>query len=472
MTGLRISEADDAHEREADRVAQEVVSGRETKRHWSLASLSSGGSLQRKCSCGAPGGSGGECEECKQHEGAAALQRKAVAPGGSDFAPPIVREVLNSPGQPLPQATREFFEPRFRHDFGNVRLHADSRAADSARSVGALAYTVGNDIVFGHGQYSPQSAQGRRLLAHELTHTIQQRPVLSRACDSADDCKKVLKPTQLLEKVAANPTNKSKQEQRAELCRKGPQSPGCMADGHGAAAVETEKLLHAYEASRPQRGVKIVVDNDMPAEFGAVTISCKKLVPPVAGATDCIAVPHRMEDEAGQFNNTMDPKVGGKERGEWRERTLEILVHESEHARFREARRGNRFPAIDNTACADADTISAMSELSAMLTEFATRMERIRGSVNLSPEAREKEMEKWREHRILGEQQSITVSLRTVRCKCDCADAEKMIREAVDFTLASWTKQDKDDLHRELRSPRWKDLNLRWPYTPSSAPKP
>jgi hypothetical protein len=77
-------------------------------------------------------------------------------------------------GQPLSESARGFFEPRFGHDFRHVRVHADARAAESARDIDALAYTVGQDIVFGAGQYAPESAGGRNLLAHELTHVVQQ----------------------------------------------------------------------------------------------------------------------------------------------------------------------------------------------------------------------------------------------------------------------------------------------------------
>ena len=88
--------------------------------------------------------------------------------------PPIVHEVLRSPGQPLDVATRAFMEPRFGHDFSGVRVHTDAKAAESARAVNALAYTVGRNVVFGAGQYLPQTNAGQRLLAHELTHTVQQ----------------------------------------------------------------------------------------------------------------------------------------------------------------------------------------------------------------------------------------------------------------------------------------------------------
>jgi hypothetical protein len=81
---------------------------------------------------------------------------------------------LSSSGQPLPVASRQFFEPRFGHDFSNVRIHTDSVAAKSAQSINALAYTTGNNIVFNRGQFSPGSSSGDRLLAHELTHVVQQ----------------------------------------------------------------------------------------------------------------------------------------------------------------------------------------------------------------------------------------------------------------------------------------------------------
>jgi hypothetical protein len=108
---------------------------------------------------------------------ALAVQRSATSPGGPAVAPPIVHEVLRSPGQPLDAGTRAFLEPRFGHDFSRVRVHADTKAAESARAVSAQAYTVGSDIVFGENRYAPQTRSGRQMLAHELTHVIQQRSV-------------------------------------------------------------------------------------------------------------------------------------------------------------------------------------------------------------------------------------------------------------------------------------------------------
>jgi hypothetical protein len=126
--------------------------------------------LQRKCECGQHTSGAEQCAECKKKT----LQRKEISAGGPVVAPPIVHDVLRSPGQPLDQATRDFMEPRFGQDFSGVRVHTDARAAESARAVNALAYTVGSNVAFGANQYAPQSEDGSRLLVHELAHVVQQ----------------------------------------------------------------------------------------------------------------------------------------------------------------------------------------------------------------------------------------------------------------------------------------------------------
>jgi hypothetical protein len=126
--------------------------------------------LQRKCACGGSIGPTGECEECRRKR----LQRKTINGSISEEVPSIVHEVLRSPGQPLDAATRAFFEPKFGHDLSHVRVHTDRRAEQSARAVDAWAYTVGRNVVFGAGKYAPRTNDGRHLIAHELTHVMQQ----------------------------------------------------------------------------------------------------------------------------------------------------------------------------------------------------------------------------------------------------------------------------------------------------------
>ncbi len=86
----------------------------------------------------------------------------------------LVYDALHTPGQPLDPAIRTFFEYHFRRDFSRVRVHADACAAASADITNTAAYTVGNHIVFGEDQYAPWTPEGKTLLAHELTHVVQQ----------------------------------------------------------------------------------------------------------------------------------------------------------------------------------------------------------------------------------------------------------------------------------------------------------
>ena len=156
---LTVGAVNDPLEQEADAAADRVMRMADP-----LVALSSGSTLSRECAA---------CEEEWKEEHPL---RREPAGGGMDgsVAPPIVHEVLNSPGRPLDRATHDFMASRFGADFGNVRIHTDAQAAQSAAMVTARAYTVGHEVVFGAGQYDPAREDGRRLLAHELSHVVQQ----------------------------------------------------------------------------------------------------------------------------------------------------------------------------------------------------------------------------------------------------------------------------------------------------------
>ncbi len=159
---LTINEPGDQYEQEADRVAEQVMRMPDPAVR-----------LQRKCGCGGLPSSGQFCEECASQT--APLQRAAVANSQSvGVAPPTVHAVLSSRGQPLDATTRAFMEPRFQFDFKHVRVHTDAQAENASSAVGAHAFTVGRSIAFGLGQYQPGTSQGKRLLAHELAHVVQQ----------------------------------------------------------------------------------------------------------------------------------------------------------------------------------------------------------------------------------------------------------------------------------------------------------
>ena len=119
-----------------------------------------------------------KCQKCGKKK--KALQRAAIRPAPYSV-PPIVQEVLRSPGQPLDPATRSFMEPPFGHDFSHVQVHTDSKASQSARSINADAYTAGHDIVFDAIRFAPGTQERQRLIAHELAHVVQQsQNVISR----------------------------------------------------------------------------------------------------------------------------------------------------------------------------------------------------------------------------------------------------------------------------------------------------
>jgi len=218
--------------------------------------------LARKCGCGQHAG-GGQCAECRK-QSEATLQRRAVRTGELEPVPEIVHDVLHSPGHPLDDETRAFFEPRFghdfsqvrvnpvmqnsiqphltigpsedrfeqeaetmaervirlstppvqqRHDFSQVRIHTGAAAAASARALDALAYTVGRDVVFGEGQYAPHSLPGRRLIAHELAHVVQQKHLCGAPASISE-------PDSALEREAAHAAEDRVAPRRAEAAER------------------------------------------------------------------------------------------------------------------------------------------------------------------------------------------------------------------------------------------------------------
>ena len=163
QTKLAINTPGDEYEQEADQVSEKVMRMSEAR-------------LQRKCACE------GTCADCQKEQSGEEHQRLQLKPvgtsgAGQTQAPPMVHDVLRSPGQPLDAATRAFMEPRFGHDFSQVRVHSGAAAEQSARDVNAHAYTAGHNIVFAAGRFAPQTHDGRRLIAHELAHVVQQKGV-------------------------------------------------------------------------------------------------------------------------------------------------------------------------------------------------------------------------------------------------------------------------------------------------------
>lgn len=156
---LTINQPGDIYEQEADAVAEKVM---RTPVHENRFFKPAVNPIQRKC------------DHCDKEEKKVHMSAEVGASGGMT-APSAVNDVVYSAGQPLDTCTRGFMESRFGYDFANVQVHNDSAAHQSSADINALAYTHGNHVVFGAGQYRPGSDSGKRLLAHELTHVIQQK---------------------------------------------------------------------------------------------------------------------------------------------------------------------------------------------------------------------------------------------------------------------------------------------------------
>jgi len=136
-------------------------------------SLGNARAIQRKCGCGNMAGASGECAECQAKE--PMVQRQATEADAPSSLPPSVTEAMQSGGgEPLPETSRAQMENALGADLEGVRIHTSSLAARAAHDINAKAFTVGQNIYFGTGQYQPDAQTGQHLLAHELTHTVQQ----------------------------------------------------------------------------------------------------------------------------------------------------------------------------------------------------------------------------------------------------------------------------------------------------------
>jgi hypothetical protein len=168
---LEISQPGDAYEQEADRIAEEVMT---MSNSVSISRFKTGNEEREERI-------GRKCRTCetkeKEEQRNPNSSRKPLSSSTLEASDDITNETNNIRsigGSSLDSSTKEFMESRFGYDFSTVSIHTGETAARSSRSINALAYTVGNDIVFGQGQYRPNTREGKRLLAHELTHVIQQ----------------------------------------------------------------------------------------------------------------------------------------------------------------------------------------------------------------------------------------------------------------------------------------------------------
>jgi len=228
QASLRVSQPGDADEAEADRVADRVVASPAAE------------TVHRKCNCEGGGASCPACEgeEVEQTKG---IHRKAQSASDSDLdAREDLTQSLGS-GEPLDHATRDFMESRFQHDFSGVRVHTGEGAAESARSIHAKAYTIDRNVVFDSGAYEPKSHEGKKLLAHELTHVVQQgggsqKSSVQRSTDTATEPQRKKEPG-IFEKIGHGIAGAASTVWRGIEAVGNAAWSGIKAIGHGIATV-------------------------------------------------------------------------------------------------------------------------------------------------------------------------------------------------------------------------------------------
>jgi predicted SprT family Zn-dependent metalloprotease len=212
---LSINKPNDPHEREADAISERVMRMPVNEHPFFSVKPIAVSTLQRKC------------EACEEEE---KLQRKETSSQRTEAGSEISSYInsLSSKGSSLPAKSKKFFESRFGHDFSDVKIHNDTDAANSAQLIHAVAYTSANNIVFNKNQFSPESDHGKQLLAHELTHVVQQKNSIKKSIQRQDektDDKKLQitkrvelpAPQDKLSSILTSPENKETEKEKPHL---------------------------------------------------------------------------------------------------------------------------------------------------------------------------------------------------------------------------------------------------------------
>lgn len=459
---LSVGAVDDPLEHEADRVAEEVI--RTPAAAVSVAAVPP--QVRRACA---------ECEEEEKLQKKPAGLAHSAAAGGE--APATVRDVVRSSGQPLDAATRTYFEPRFGHDFGHVRVHAGPQAEQSARDVNAHAYTVGRNLVFGAGQFAPATQTGRRLIAHELAHVLQQSRLegladdvsVQRACLPASEC--ATPPGEARAGSAKQFGEEMAEQEAPKQAAKRAQTPqAAQAGGHGRRAVEVEKLFQQHLPQLRPMVHGVFVDDTLPPDAAAGLVNClawaQRALPAAADKTEfegavhrCIRIPKALEDQAAAYNQAASPRLSDAQhvaRREWLNwHIVRAMTHEVTHERFLAAKL--TFPS-SGTCTRDA-VASDLSELAAAISEFPV-VEGLESTLR----------EPWAKHYLtdprldptIGE--SIFGAIREIRCSCECGAADTLIREAFGVASAHWTEDQRIAFHAYMKRGKGAKFGAYWPF--------
>ena len=301
-----------------------------------------------------------------------------------------------------------------------------------------------------------------------LRGAVLARRTLARACLPAAECATPHSSLQdFVKNTESKPENVSKAAKRQADCAAG--KPACTADGHAAIATALTKLMQDRSPSRLNYVSGIFVNKDLPADYGAVTVDCATFVPALpqnGGNSYCTTVPASMEAEAKQYADPNIKTIGGVPRYTWWTRTLITLTHETEHGRFDSAADDPAKTPLSGPStgtCRPEDVESDLSEMAAQMSEFPILLRRLQPF----PDAiRKKRLQSWFHYHLNNGAEDVTGTLKSLRCRCDCADVDRYIKQVVNFAQAGWNSYEKWTYHTEMKDP---SHNLNWPVDPPAA---
>ncbi len=444
---LWLGHAGDVAEHEADRVADRVMAA-----EWPVRPVQVAAPVQRRAVAGAGG----------QSLGAGFTSGLAAA----------------GPGRPLAASARAFLEPRFGQDLGRVRVHDDGHAATLARSIGARAFAHRSDVFMAAGEHAPDTAPGRRLLAHEIAHVLQQggsgtgTPV-RRLCTPAASC---------AAPIAGSPEEFSNGEAVIESgprARRRRMTPArARSTHHAGRARQLEIALERHDMARRGLVHGVFLDADMSRGTGAMATSCADWAadslpagdPDPAGfagaAKPCVFVHGDLNQQALAFNQGA-VTVGGRPRDEWRVDTLATLVHETEHVRFDDTLQpGLARPAgVSTPTCTKAAVHFPLSEIVSIASEFPLFHQAAQAEANPAGPAHVR-LTNHLNNSVDNPLESFKGALEAMGCKCDCPEVALFVVQAIDATSTSWSAAEKTAFRTEIRA-RMSAPGPVWPNAPT-----
>jgi hypothetical protein len=480
-----VGRSDDPCEREADAVADRVVGGGAASD--AIRRRPEAGDVQRQ-----PEEDEEEPLELKRDtirreglEEEEMVQAKAAGPAVQSAAPAAAAAV-DAGGAPLSRADRAYFEPRFGRDLSHVRLHTDAAAGHAARDIGARAYTLRNHIAFAPGQFSPGTTEGRRLIAHELTHTFQQGiGTIRRLCTPNATCS--AGPVQ--GSAEAFNEEQESQEEAGRRRRRGMSPALARSSGHAGRARQLETFFNARNPSLLGLAHGIFIDADINAgETAAYGFSCRSFLLGPPGRPDeaslpsgdpdpdgfatatkpCIFVPGQLNREALSFNRGGARFSDGRSRAQWETDTEALLTHEATHVHFEE----NIEPVLPRPAgvttasCTDDAVEGELSEIVSMLSEFPFYFDD--AHTEASPTGPEHvRLEEYFDLIMDTSGESLPGALLAMGCACECAEIDTYVIDRVDTMTAGFTADQKSTLRTELRTRMPSGRRPSWPNTPT-----